>query len=60
MESFTGAVAFLVKGGPIMVPLLAASLLAVAVTIERAVVLARASRDSGPLMRHVGIAPASR
>ncbi|HHX39124.1 MAG TPA: MotA/TolQ/ExbB proton channel family protein [Armatimonadetes bacterium] len=53
MESFTGAVAFLVKGGPIMVPLLAASLLAVAVTIERAVVLARASRDSGPLMRHV-------
>ncbi|HOJ22077.1 MAG TPA: MotA/TolQ/ExbB proton channel family protein [Armatimonadota bacterium] len=53
MESFTGAVAFLVKGGPIMVPLLAASFLAVAVTIERAVILARASRDSGPLMRRV-------
>ena len=36
-----------------MVPLLAASLLAVAVMIERAIVLGRASRDSSPLMECV-------
>lgn len=53
MDSFAGAVAFLVKGGPVMVPLLVASFLAVAVTIERTVVILRAARDSDPLMRHV-------
>lgn len=36
-----------------MVPLLLASLLALTVTIERAVVLLRAARDSEPLMRRV-------
>lgn len=51
--SFLGAVHFLAKGGPVMVPLLAASLLAVAVMIERALVLGRASRDSAPLMEQV-------
>jgi len=46
-------VQFLIKGGPVMVPLLIASFAAVAVAIERTVVLLRAARDSGPLMHEV-------
>ena len=52
-HSFAEAVQFLVKGGPVMVPLLAASLVAVTVMIERIVVLGRAGRESGPLMDEV-------
>lgn len=50
LHSLSAAVQLLIKGGPVMVPLLIASLAAVAVMIERAVVLSRAGRDSGRLL----------
>ncbi|MDH7571233.1 MAG: MotA/TolQ/ExbB proton channel family protein [Armatimonadota bacterium] len=53
VSSFVGAVQFLAKGGPVMVPLLVASMAAAAVAIERAIVLGRAGRDSEPLMESV-------
>lgn len=53
LGSFSGAVQVLVKGGPVMVPLIIASVAALAVIIERAVVLSRAARDSAPLIAEV-------
>jgi biopolymer transport protein ExbB len=49
----SGLVELFLKGGPFMYPLLAASIIAVAVIIERAITLARARTDVRKLMKRV-------
>lgn len=51
MDWFADAFAFLVKGGPVMIPLMACSVVSVAVMIERFVKLKAAGVDTGQLAR---------
>ena len=53
MSWLGNAFGFLCKGGPVMVPLMACSVIAVAVMIERYMRLREASRDSAGLMARV-------
>lgn len=53
MSCFSDAVAFLVKGGPVMVPLMACSVASVAVMIERILTLKSATADTSDLIRSV-------
>lgn len=51
MHWFTDAFAFLAKGGPVMIPLLACSIISVAVAIERYAKLKAATADTSDLAR---------
>ncbi|HOM70840.1 MAG TPA: MotA/TolQ/ExbB proton channel family protein [Armatimonadota bacterium] len=53
MGWFADAYAFLAKGGPVMIPLMACSVISVAVAIERYFTIRRATADSSDLARSV-------
>lgn len=53
MSWFENAFAFLVKGGPVMVPLMACSVASIAVLVERVLRLKEANTDTSELIRSV-------
>lgn len=54
-DTMTGAVAYLEKGGPIMVPLLFLAVVSVAVMIERSIAIRRAAHDNEALMQQIQV-----